>query len=131
MVEMLSHKMRKIPAPTKKIKGTKLDQFTPLLDHITVRSYVSLRGLLYGVKYSVHYKNFSLQSFLVSKYPFLSMNVLNKLLKCLFIEGVNLKDRSISLLSNTAIVKNFTQFTLYIVVYRIMWTGPTMRTGCC
>lgn len=49
-----------------------------------------------GSKYSVHYKNFSLQSFLVSKYPFLSMNVLNKLLKCFFIEGVNLKDRSIS-----------------------------------
>lgn len=36
MVEMLSHKMRKLPAPTKKIKGTKLDQFTPLVDHIAV-----------------------------------------------------------------------------------------------
>ena len=36
MVEMLSHKMRKLPAPTKKIKGTKMDQFTPLADHIAV-----------------------------------------------------------------------------------------------
>ena len=36
MVEMLSHKLRKLPAPTKKIKGTKLDQFTPLVDHMAV-----------------------------------------------------------------------------------------------
>ena len=46
MVEMLSHKLRKLPAPTKKIKGTKLDQFTPLVDHIAV-SYLK-RYLYYS-----------------------------------------------------------------------------------
>jgi len=42
MVEMLSHKLRKLPAPTKKIKGTKLDQFTPLVDHIAVSNLSSI-----------------------------------------------------------------------------------------